>query len=332
MQEAAGRAVILHGVAAVADARPDDQDTLNQAEAVAAALTALGWSVEVVALGLDLSALAQRLGVDPPALVFNLVEAVAGHDRLMPVVPALLDSLGLSYTGNRAEAASVTVNKLAAKRVMAAAGIPTPDWVESAAAAEPGRWIVKSVTEHASAGLDPSSVVDHRRVAERVARAEARHGGEWFAERYIAGREFNISLLDGPEGPEVLPMAEIRFIDFPPGRPQIVDYAAKWHEGSVEDLGTVRTFSTAGPELAAKLRAISLRCWQVFGLSGYARVDFRIDHEGAPFVLEVNVNPSIAPDSGFVAAAGQAGMSYAQLIGRIVDAGSRRNTGCPIAA
>ena len=326
------RAVVLHGAIDAARARPDEKDGLDQVEAVSAALRELGWTVEVVPVTLDLGRLAQLLTREPPELAFNLVEAVGGHDRLMPVLPPLLDALRVPYTGARGEAASLTVNKLTAKRVMSAAGIPTAPWCDDGRQPSVGRWIVKSVTEHASVGLDQTSVVDAQAVRRRIHQAVSRYGGEWFGERYIDGREYNISVLDGPAGPEVLPLAEMRFIDFPPGRPKIVDYAAKWDESSIEAIKTRRAFGTTDPELAARLRSVALRCWDVFGLTGYARVDIRVDEAGEPYVLEINVNPCIAPEVGLAAAAEEAGLTYVELIARIVDAALRGRARQSIAA
>jgi len=73
------------------------------------------------------------------------------------------------------------------------------------------------------------------------------------------------------------------------------------------------------PELAAELTRLALACWDLFRLNGYARVDFRVDHAGAPFILEVNMNPCISDDAGFAASALEAGLSYDEMIARIVD-------------
>jgi len=137
-----------------------------------------------------------------------------------------------------------------------------------------------------------------------------------FAEGYVEGREFNLSLLAG----EVLPPAEIRFEGFPAGQPKMVDYRAKWDEESAEYRHTVRSFafSPADAPLLEELAAIARRCWQAFGLRGYARVDFRVDPRGHPWVLEVNTNPCISPDGGFVAAASRAGLDLPALVGRIL--------------
>src|SRR5262249_29685337 len=152
-----------------------------------------------------------------PAFVFNLVESVEGLGRLIHLAPALYESLGLPYTGAGSEAMHLTSNKPLAKRLLAAAGIATPEWIGQSAwsrfmPAFAGPYIVKSVWEHASIGIDESSVVeDARRLAAVVRKRQKRFGGEWFAERFIDGREFNLSLLGAPNGVELLPPAEMLF-------------------------------------------------------------------------------------------------------------------------
>jgi D-alanine-D-alanine ligase len=127
----------------------------------------------------------------------------------------------------------------------------------------------------------------------------------------------------------VLPVAEIRFEGFPTAKPTIVGYAAKWHPQSFEYRNTVRRFGIE-PELAARLIGIARDCWQLFGLAGYARVDFRVDAAGTPWVLEVNANPCLSPDAGFAAALAQAGIAYVDAIAWLVaDARQHASTEQP---
>jgi D-alanine-D-alanine ligase len=156
-------------------------------------------------------------------------------------------------------------------------------------------------------------------------------GGACLAEVYIDGREFNLSLLAGEEGPEVLPPAEIRFDAYPPGKIRVVGYRSKWEEGSFEFANTPRTFAFTGKDepLLAHLKELALACWNLFDLAGYARVDFRVDHQGRPWILEVNTNPCLSPDAGFFAAARQAGLAFPQVIARIIDQCQRRNRRTP---
>ncbi|MBK8976228.1 MAG: ATP-grasp domain-containing protein [Planctomycetes bacterium] len=309
-------------------ARPDETDVLVQRDVVDAALVRAGHRVRAAGAGLDLASLAAGLRAEPPDLVFNLVESVARTGRLIHIVPALLDALGVRFSGAPTDAVYATSNKRLAKRLLRAGGLPTPDAVTTAelvdgAEIAPGSYLVKSVWEHGSVGIGPDSVVDVRDAAElraALARLEPRFGGDGIAERFIDGREFNLSLLAGPRGPDVLPPAEIEFVDWAPDAPRIVDYRAKWDDGSREYHATPRTFDfrPQDAELLDALCEFALRCWRLFGLRGYARVDFRVDHSGQPWILEVNTNPCLSPDAGFAAAVARAGLSLDEAVARIV--------------
>src|SRR5262245_61018565 len=211
---------------------PDQSDTLLEARAIATALRELGFEPSIVPAGLDLAALERSLTALSPRVVVNLVESLEGRGRLVDAVPALLESLDLPFTGCSASAVRVTCDKRLAKRLMRAAGIATPAAFGEGGGG--GRWIVKSVYEPASLGIDDTSIVDTAGVEAAIAKRRAQHGGDWFAEAFIAGRELNVSLFAAADGPRVLPVAEIRFDDFPPDKPRIVGYAAKWDAESFE--------------------------------------------------------------------------------------------------
>ncbi len=328
--------VLLHDAAAAAG-RPDSSDTLLEAQAIAAALQRLGYGTTTVPVGLDLGALQRSLQASAPQAVFNLVESLDGRGQLLAVVPALLASLAVPFTGCSAEALAATSHKLAAKQLLRRAEIATPAVLgavdrDAACAGDgtaggDGMWIVKSVYEHASLGIDDSSVVAGAAAARRVLEARrAEFGGDWFAERFVPGRELNVAVIAAPAGPRVLPVAELRFDGFPAGKPAIVGYAAKWNVDSFEYRHTVRSFAVE-PELAARAERLALACWDLFALDGYARVDFRVDPSGMLFVLEVNANPCLAPDAGFAAALAQAGIGYDEAIGWLMADARRARPG-----
>jgi D-alanine-D-alanine ligase len=238
------------------------------------------------------------------------------------MVPARLDALGLPYTGARTSAWLDTLSKVGTKLKLAHAGLPTPAWSETGKDIDPGtRVIVKPVWEHGSLGLDATSVMSASKARRAILEWTFRWKSDHFVEAFIEGREFNVSLLDGREGVQVLPIAEILFEGFGRAEPKIVGYDAKWRPDSVAYVGTPRRFGLEGdsPERAARLKTLALACWSLFGLSGYARVDFRVDPKSEPFILEVNVNPCLSPDAGFAAAAAEAGLGYDAMISRIVE-------------
>lgn len=319
------RWTLLHNEVAP-DAAADEADVLVQADAIRAALAAAGHEVAVLACGLDLADLSARLDESRPDAVFNLVESLGGQGRLIAVVPYLLEARGLRLAGCPADAIHLTSHKTLAKRLLVQAGLPTPAWIEAdgTAAGGPGgeRWIVKSVWEDASLGMDDAAVTGGGAAAARrlLAARAGQPGAPWFAEAFVEGREFNLALLDGPDGPTVLPPAEMLFADYPDDKPRIVGYAAKWDPDSFEYSHTVRAFPTAAQDgpLLAELERQALACWDLFGLRGWARVDFRVDAGGRPTILEINANPCLAPDAGFAAALDQAGLAYADAVARIL--------------
>ncbi len=334
-------------------ARPDELDALVQAEAVRAVVEPRGWRCSMLPVTLDLATVAKTLAADRPDLVFNLVESIEGHGRLLHLAPALLEALHIPYTGSSAEALLLTTSKLLTKKLLAQAGIATPAWrvgtgrLPVASKAGTGDapapphlqlatcnsqlppFIIKSVWEEASVGLTDDSIVavhDEAELRRMIAERAGSLGGEAFAEQYIDGREFNLSLLSRADGGcDVLPPAEIRFVDYPADKPKFVGYAAKWDADSFEYTHTPRGFDfpPADAPLLDRLRELAVRCWDAFGLRGYVRVDFRVDAAGLPWVLEINANPCLSPDAGFAAAAEAGGIPYASVIDRILGAAGR---------
>jgi len=310
---------VLH--AATRD-RPDEIDTILAAEAVAGALEALGYAAEVVGLDADLRGI-EALPARRPFVVFNLVDAVDGDCRLAPMVPARLDALGLRYTGAGTSAWLDTLSKIGAKLRLAHGGLPTPAWWDDGEAFDPDtKVIVKPVWEHGSLGMDAGSVMHGSAAKQAIAERNARWNTEHFAEGFIEGREFNVSLLEAGDRVHVLPIAEILFDGFGADEAKIVGYDAKWAPDSPGFTGTPRRFGLerSEPALGAALAHDARACWSLFGVRGYARVDFRVTRDGRPFILEVNMNPCLTPDAGFAAAASEAGLTYRDVIASIVAA------------
>ena len=150
-----GSAIILHE-SLPDDARPDELDTLQQVREVSAALEALGWQARSFGVDLDLRKTMSTLQDGDADLVFNLVESLGGCGQLIAVVPSILGAAGLRHTGSGTDAIYLSSQKVMAKRWMMLHGIPTPSWVTANGnvGTDGRRWIVKSVWEHASLGID----------------------------------------------------------------------------------------------------------------------------------------------------------------------------------
>lgn len=327
------KVLILHDT--IPESAPQDQkDGLVQAAMVAEALGRLGYDPVPVPFSLDVLSFVDTLRLTRPAFVFNLVESVNGSGRLIHMAPAVMNQLGVPFTGASTDSLYLTSNKAIAKRVMALAGLPTPEWysVEGLKGIElphEGPYIIKSVWEHASIGMAEDSVLrtrDGTALLERIHGKADRFGGEWFAERFVEGRELNLSLLASDGRPDLLPPAEIVFRHYPADKVKMVCYRAKWEEASFEYRHTTRSFDlgAADAALLVELERLARACWDLLNPRAYARVDFRVDGEGRPWILEVNVNPCLSPDAGFAAAAEHAGLNMDAVVRRII-----RHSGCP---
>ena len=331
--------VILYNRVSLHDSA-GDLDVLKQVVAVEQSLARLGHSSARVSCQLRLDEVRSILTTEQPDVVFNLVESLGGTDQLMPLATLLLESMRLPFTGASTLAMLKTTQKLEAKRHLLLFGLPTPAWMTDqytgwqgirSPDSVPSTAIIKAVAEHSSLGMNDDSVVQLANLrgdgksaeaclGKLIARKAADLGTPHFAENYIDGREFNLSVLATGSGPSVLPSAEIEFTDFPEDKPKIVGHDAKWNEHTAEYLNTPRrfTFTHGDQPLLDELQSLARRCWEVFGLRGYARVDFRVDADGQPWILEINANPCLSPDAGFAAAVAHAGLTFDTVVERIL--------------
>lgn len=305
----------------------DQQDVLTEVEFVTEALKNLGYEILKIPVSMDLKKMLDLFQEYPPFFAFNLVDSLDGAGRLIHMVPSVMDYLSIPYTGCPAESIYQTSNKLITKRLLKAYGLNTPSWLTATDILKDKNifdppYIIKSIWEHASIGLNESSIIyDRDELKKEIRRNSEKYGKHFFVEEYIEGREFNISLLSEGGNVEILPAAEITFSNYPEDKPKIVDYRAKWIEDSFEYFNTLRSFdfSLKDKSLLEKLSKISGDCWELFEMEGYGRVDFRVSKDGIPFVLEINTNPCLSPDGGFVAAANKSGLNFKRIIERIIE-------------
>lgn len=302
---------------------PDEADVLLQVNLVTEAYRQLGYHPVSIELGNDPFNDILKIKESRPLFVFNLIESVFEKGELLYIGPALLNALQIRYTGTPLEALFITTSKLLTKKLMNQYNIPTPRYyhVNETEKLEPAKqYIVKPVWEDGSVGLDEEAVFDTNDLMKlkKIAQLSPSH---YFIEEFIEGREFNISILGGKNKTDVLQPAEMIFRDYPPEKPRMLGYQAKWNTSSFEYKNTIRSFETLDTKssLYTELRKICLDCWKYFSLKGYARVDFRIDSKSRPYVIEINGNPCISPDSGFVAAARYAGLDIKTIIQRISE-------------
>jgi D-alanine-D-alanine ligase len=306
------------------------------ARALAAALAESGFQVELSGLhGLEVLAVIDRVRAAAPDLVFNLCESMAGDARNEPTFVGLLDLFGIPYTGADLLALAMCLYKRRTKDILIACGIPTPPhrFIEGPAAlADPALdaldypWFVKLAHEDASVGITEDNLVaTPAALRSRVAELMREHDQPVLAERYVDGRELNVTLIGNGTELQMLPVHEIDFTAMPADRPRIVSYAAKWDESHVDYAGTKPVpLRGASPAWIADVERVARGAWEALGLRDYGRIDLRVDAAGTPWVIDVNPNPDISPDAGVARAARLAGLSYPQLIARLADIAYRR--------
>jgi D-alanine-D-alanine ligase len=297
---------------------------LDEVTAVYQALSDLGYEVERIPLFPPLEQVREKLKELKTDLVFNLFEGFDGCPETEAMVANMLSDLGRPYTGCPSMVLSLALDKARTKALLAANGLATPRYQvltpETLSQFHLNYpCIVKPCAEDASHGLSEESVVaDFAALEKQVIKLSRLFGGRALVEEFVDGREFNATVLGNSE-PVVLPPSEIVF-SLPPEKPKILTFAAKWEPDSLY-------FESSQPicpadiddETHQRIAQAALTAFKLLGCSGYARVDFRMGAGGVPTIIEVNPNPDLSPDYGAARQARAVGISYAQLIERIVQ-------------
>ncbi|APG26861.1 hypothetical protein A7E78_02810 [Syntrophotalea acetylenivorans] len=306
-----------------------EQGARHEAEAVLAALHSLHHEAVLVPLLADIGEFITCLRNSACDLVFNLCEGFWGDSSREMHVAALLELLGLFFTGATPYCLGLSQDKARSKDLFNAHHLPTPRHILVRNGGQLPKikgltypLIVKPRFEDASLGITGDSIVaTEKALHNRIRYIHQTYRQDALVEEFIVGREFNVAII-GNSPPVVLPISEIRF---DPALPHpIVSYSGKWQEDSAE-------FSGTSPVCPATLRFreevlikdVALRAFKILECRDYARIDIRF-REGVPYILEVNANPDIAPDAGLARAARAAGMTYPEFIARMVSLAQRR--------
>ena len=235
-----------------------------------------------------------------PEVVFNACEAPLGRPDREAHVAALLEWLGMRFTGSGSETLALCRRKDRVNAVLAAAGVPVPRQNIFPC-------IVKPANEDGSAGIDAGSICADR---GELARALARCTGPVVTQEFLPGREFVVSLWGRVE-PDYVSIGETRFEK----GLRLITYAAKWEIESADYANSPMFYDLElDTDLRAAIVAAASGAWRVVEARGYIRVDVRLDSAGAPRVLDVNPNPELAPCVGMHRAVTEAGWSWERFI------------------
>ncbi|MDH5815274.1 MAG: ATP-grasp domain-containing protein [Candidatus Nezhaarchaeota archaeon] len=303
-------------------------NVLDQVKAVEDALMKLGFNYQLFPLRDDIEETIKSIKASKPDVIVNLSEGCMGDSSLEMHIASMLEILGVPYTGSTPLTLGLCQDKGLAKDVLKANGVPTPKY-RVMRGFEPPEGLslplmVKPLREDASIGITKDSFVRTLRELERqVNYINSTYRQPALVEEYISGREFNVSIL-GDEEPIALPISEIVF-EFDED-PKVVDYRAKWLKDSEEYLKTKPVCPAEIDEpLKSRIEEVAIKAYRALRCRDYARVDIRLDAKtGKPYVLEVNPNPDISPDSGFVRSLRAAKIAFEEFIEMIISFALKR--------
>ncbi len=294
-------------------------------------LTAMGHDVHPLAVHDDLGDIRRAAEEWKPHIAFNLLEGFDDITIFDQNVVSHLELLKLPYTGCNPRGLVLARDKSLSKKLLAYHRIAVPEF-EVFRAGRPIRrpkrltfpLIVKSLTQEASIGISQASVVDtEERLKERVAFIHDSIGTAAIAEQYIEGRELYVGIL-GNQLLQALPIWELFFAKMPDGSRRIATDRVKWNVKYQQKYGIDSGAAADLPDdVAARIQHVCKRAYRALELSGYARVDLRMDETGTVWILEANPNPQIARGEDFAASAEAAGLSYEAVLQRIINLGLR---------
>ena len=297
---------------------------------VVSTLTAMGHEVRVLPVHDDLGDIRRASEEWKPHIAFNLLE---GFDDIVIFdqnVVSHLELLKLPYTGCNPRGLVLARDKSLSKKLLAYHRIPVPEF-DVVRMGRPVRrpkrltfpLIVKSLTQEASIGISQASVVDSdEKLKERVAFIHESIGTAAIVEQYVEGRELYVGIL-GNQALQALPVWELLFTNMPEGSRRIATDRVKWSVKYQKKYGIDSGQAALDQGVAEKIQHVCKRAFRALELSGYARIDLRLEESGRVWVLEANPNPQIAKGEDFAASAGVTGLSYETVLQRIINLGLR---------
>jgi D-alanine-D-alanine ligase len=307
---------------------------IEEIGAVENAVRTLGHQCFVMAIHDEILTVMHWLQEIRPDVVFNLCESVYGNTCWEMNIPALLDLFRIPYTGSSPLTLGLCQDKGKVKDILQSQGILTPRYKMFDRGVGPVKGnifpiIVKPLHEDGSLGISKESVVfDNEALSRQIQYVIEKYHQPALVEEFIDGRELNAGLLESDGKVGVLPISEIDYSEFPEGVPKICGYEAKWMADSIEYQKS-KPICPAPLEWVVKKRVehIAVKAFKLFGCRDYARVDIRIDRNGKIYVLEVNPNPDISPESGMTRAIKVQGMTYEDFIGALLERALQRKDG-----
>jgi D-alanine-D-alanine ligase len=302
-----------------------EYDSLDVPTAIKQSIDKMGHYAELVEANHDFYEKMKYGGFD---FVFNIAEGLNGGSRESQI-PAMLDMLGIPYTGSGVLTQAITLDKTRTKEVLLFHGIPTPRfqlftaWNQKVNADLQYPLIVKPNAEGSSKGIRNNSVVYNEVDLRKMLRfVLSTYRQEALVEEFLEGKEFTVSIL-GNNPSRVMPIVEISFDELPPGMAKMDSYEVKWiWDNPNNPIDSVFCPAKIPRQLEYKIRQVALKCFEVLDVKDLCRIDMRLDSTGMPHVLELNALPGLMPNplenSRFPKSCYAAGMTYDDIISTVL--------------
>jgi D-alanine-D-alanine ligase len=294
--------------------------------AVYNALLKSGYQVSLLGLYNDIGILLEEVRKNRPDVIFNLVEVFNQKSHLDGNIVAVLELLGIPYTGASAATLFICGDKALSKKILSAHQIRVPNFYtlhrnQRVYVSQGLKFplVVKPLSEQASRGISRASMVDNEEaLTERVRFIHENIEKDAIVEEYIDGREFYVSVLSDKKT-KVLPLREMKFGQLPEDEPRIATYKAKWDNEYRRKWGIRNVFAgKLAKGLSERIGEACKRAYEALNMDSYARFDMRLTNDAKIYILEVNANPSLAPDDELAQSAERGGISYGQLVRKII--------------
>jgi len=278
----------------------------------------------------------EKFKVTRPEIVFNFAECANGISREAQI-PAMLDMLNIPYTGSDPLTLTTCLDKARTKEVLTYYNIPNAKFLLVQNIEDLQNFnlkfpvMIKPVAEGSGKGIFNSSfinsIVD---LEERLASNLENYKQPFIIEEYLPGREFTVALLGNDSETEVLPIVEINFSELPEGLIPIYSYEAKWVADTRDNPLDIFTCpAQIDKQLEDKIKNVALRTFKTLRCKDWSRIDIRLDADGEPNIIEINPIPGILPDpsdnSCFPKAARAAGLSYEEMINKVLITAAKRH-------
>ncbi|MBA3886017.1 MAG: ATP-grasp domain-containing protein [Acidobacteria bacterium] len=295
---------------------------------VTTSLRDMGHEIRIVGVKDDLTVIRRAVEDWKPHIAFNMMEHFHELGAFDHNVVSYLELLRVPYTGCNPRGLMLARDKALSKTLLSYHRVPVPDFAVVRVGRKVRRpkrmsfpLIVKSLTQEASIGISQASVVhDDKELTERVGFIHASIGTDAILERYIEGRELYVGII-GNQRLQVLPVWELSFAKMPEDAYHIATERVKWSYKYQQKYGIKQGQAKLSEDLALRAQHLARRVYRTLDLSGYARIDFRMDESGKLYVLEANPNPQLSYGEEFAESAEKAGLSYGAVLQRIINAG-----------